>query len=85
MLVFPDVSLITINLLLQFQFTKLVHFIVYFAMGVYASSDEWFVKKRFPGRLAVWVLTCVLLMIGFLWVGVNGDVFSNPASQELSL
>lgn len=82
-LLIPDMSWATIDLLLQFQPTNLVLYIGYFALGVYAFSRKWFADGEPPGQLAFWVPACVVLTIGFLVVGQ--DVFANPAtSHELS-
>jgi hypothetical protein len=52
--------------LLQFQPIKVVSYIVYFSMGVYAFHHKWFFPAQIPGHPAIWTLACALLSIGLL-------------------
>ncbi len=79
----PDMSWVTIDLLLQFQPTHLVFYLAYFILGVFAYSRRWFAGNEFPCRLSIWVPVGLLLAVGFLITGQG--IFSNPAtSHELS-
>ena len=57
---------ITIGNILQFQPAKVVSYILYFMMGIYAFYHHWFLKTTIPGHLAIWVLFCVLLIFCLL-------------------
>jgi glucan biosynthesis protein C len=83
LLLVPDASWLTINLFLEFQPSKLFIFATCFALGIYASTKNWFVDGRQIGKLSLWALTTILLSAAFLIVGQN--VFQNPlASTALS-
>ncbi len=80
---FPDASWAELNLLLEFQPTRLLWYAAYFALGLYACARQWFARAAFPGRPAVWGLGCLVLGLGYL--GVGQGVFTHPAdSQTLS-
>lgn len=51
---------------LQFQTWRLSVYIIYFALGVYAFSRNWFVKdNNFPGHPLLWISICIILCLGF--------------------
>jgi glucans biosynthesis protein C len=51
---------------LQFQPTRLPAYIIYFALGIYAFSRNWFVKdNNFPGHSLLWISICVILIFGY--------------------
>jgi hypothetical protein len=76
----PEMSWLTIDLLLQFQPTSLILYITCFILGVVASSREWFAGDEFPQRLFIWVLTGLLLTAGFFIIG--RVVFAHPATSD---
>lgn len=79
----PEMSWVTIDLLLQFQPTNLISFIACFALGAFAYSRQWFAGDEFPGRLMIWVPVSILLTAGFFMIGQ--DVFAHPStSHQLS-
>ncbi len=80
-LLVPDTSWVTLDLLLQFQPTKAGLYALYFGLGIYACSRQWFAEEAFPGRPAVWALASVLLIAGFLVVGQ--PVFAHPADSQM--
>ena len=57
---------VTIGNFLQFEPVKLVSYMLYFSMGIYAYHGNWFIKAKLPGYPAVWALSCVLLSLGLL-------------------
>jgi hypothetical protein len=81
LLMTPDMSWVTINLLFQFQPGSLVLYIAYFALGVLANSKEWFAGDEFPSRLSIWVPITILLTAGFFIIGQ--DIFANPSTSHL--
>lgn len=52
---------VTIGNILQFQPTKVVSYMLYFGMGIYAFRNKWFINTKIPGHPAVWTISCVLL------------------------
>ncbi len=76
----PDMSLITIALLWQFQPASLVSFIACFTLGVFAYSRQWFGGNEFPRRLFIWVPMGVLLTAGFFSIGQ--DIFAHPLTSH---
>jgi glucans biosynthesis protein C len=82
-LVVPDMSWATIDLLLQFQPAGLVVYVASFAVGCLAYTRQWFANKDFLRRFSVWFPLVVLLTAGFFIIG--HDVFAHPlTSQELA-
>jgi hypothetical protein len=69
MLVFPDMSWITIDLLLQFQPTKACVYALIFGLGVYAYSRQWFSNANFFSRPAIWAVISVALAAVYLFCG----------------
>jgi hypothetical protein len=79
----PDMSWITIDLLWQFQPASLVSYIACFTLGIFAYSRQWFSGDEFPRRPLIWVPIGVLLTAGFFIIGQ--DVFAHPlTSHQLS-
>lgn len=76
----PDMSLITIALLWQFQPASLVSFIACFTLGVFAYSRQWFGGNEFPRRLFIWIPIGVLLTAGFFSVGQA--IFAHPLTSN---
>jgi glucan biosynthesis protein C len=74
---------------LQFQAWRLPVYIVYFALGVYAFSRNWFVKgNNFPGHPLLWISICIILCFGFGVVVImvmsnSGNLISNKISMGL--
>lgn len=78
LLLVPDMSWLTVKLLVQIQPSKLFLYIAYFGLGVYGYSRNWFVNDNPLGRLSIWAPATVLLAAAFLVLGK--DVFLNPAT-----
>jgi len=79
----PDMSWITIDLLWQFQPASLVSYIACFGLGYFAYSRQWFMGDEFPRRLFIWVPIGVLLTAGFFIIGQ--EIFAHPlTSNELA-
>lgn len=76
----PDEQWVMVNLFVQFQPTRTILYVAYFALGVYASSQKWFTNGQPSGRLTVWLPIGALLSIAFL-VAVQ-DVFANPDTSH---
>ena len=76
LLLVPDSSWLTINLILQFQPSKLFIFAACFGLGVYGFSKKWFIDGKQIGRLTIWAPAAILLSAAFMVVGQ--DVFQNP-------
>lgn len=78
LLFFPDTSWFTLGIFLQFQPTKLILFIGYFMLGIYARSQRWFASGKPLGSSSyLWGMICAILIIAYLVVGQ--PVFTNPA------
>lgn len=83
MLVFSDLSWITVNLLLQFQPTKVCIYVLSFALGIYAETKHWFSNKSFWGHPGFWAIVSVLITVLYLLIG--RQVFPHiENSQDLS-
>ena len=76
LLLVPDASWLTVNLLLEFQPSKLFIFAACFGLGVYGYSKGWFTDGKQIGRLSLWAPATILLSAAFMLVGQ--DVFQNP-------
>jgi hypothetical protein len=57
---------ITIGNFLQFQPIRLIPYLLYFGLGVYAFHHKWFIRVQIPGHLALWSLLCAGLGISLL-------------------
>ena len=75
----PDMSWFSLGNIIQFQPAKLVLYISYFGLGVYAYSRRWFTNGTDFGRLWVWGLICFLLMVGNMLVGRSMVRASEPS------
>ncbi len=65
--------------ILQFQLWRLPTYIIYFSLGVYAFSRNWFVKgNNFPGHPLLWISMCIILGFGFGVVVIQ--VLSNSSN-----
>jgi len=54
---------INIYNLLVFQATRFPQYICLFALGIYASSKNWFTKYDLPGSLIIWFIASLILFI----------------------
>ncbi|NNK96312.1 MAG: acyltransferase family protein, partial [Desulfobacterales bacterium] len=52
---------VSIANILQFQPGKVVSYVLYFGLGVYAFQKKWFVAAEWPGRLSLWTVLALLL------------------------
>ncbi len=77
LLLFPDMSWFTLSIFLQFEPTRLVLFVGYFAFGVYAKSRGWFADGKPLGSVPVWVTISAVLVIAYLLTGQ--PLYANPA------
>ncbi len=77
LLVFPEMSWFTFGIFLQFESTRLVLFVGYFAFGVYAKSRGWFADGKPLGSVPVWGTISAVLVIAYLVAGQ--PVYANPA------
>lgn len=50
----------------QFQPHKLIMYALYFGMGIYAHRTHWFSFGSFPGNIAIWSLSSLVLFIAML-------------------
>ena len=69
LLLVPDTSWLTSAMFLEFQPTRIVLLICYFALGVYAQSRQWFAGAKSLGNPALWGGISVALAIAYLVVG----------------
>ena len=69
LLLIPDTSWVTLNMFLEFQPTRVVLLVCYFAFGVYAQSHKWFAGAKSLGNLALWGVISVALVVAYLFVG----------------
>ncbi len=76
LLLAPDTAWLVLGPFLQFEPTRLVLFIGYFALGVYAQSHGWFAGGKSLGHLAVWGPLTALLAVAYLVVGQ--PLFADP-------
>ena len=79
----PDYRWFTIGTLLTLQPTRLVLYICYFVLGLYAFSRQWFINGKAPRYFTFWLPFCVLLLIGYYlfciegkWLSIPGDTFA---------
>ena len=77
LLLFPDMSWFTVGIFLQFEPTRLVLFVGYFAFGVYAKSRGWFADGRPLGSLSVWGPISAVLVMAYLVT--CQPLYANPA------
>lgn len=81
MLLFPDSLWFQVDLLLQFQPTKLCVFALAFGLGIYAYQRQWFENAAFFKRPGIWAIASVILAAGYLLVGQ--EVFAHQADSQL--
>lgn len=79
MLLMPETTWASVDLLLFFQPASLVTYIASFVLGMFAASRQWFDGDAFPGMPAVWAAAAALLAIAFFATG--GEVFAHPATS----
>jgi Acyltransferase family len=77
LLLFPEMSWFMLGIFLQFEATRLVLFVGYFAFGVYSKSRGWFTDGKPLGSVPVWVTISAVLVIAYLAAGQ--PVYANPA------
>ncbi len=80
LLLFPDMSWFTLSIFLQFEPTRLVLFVGYFAFGVYAKSRGWFADGKPLGSVPVWGTISAVLVIAYLLTGQ--PLYANPAGTS---
>ena len=80
LLLVPDTSWFTMNLLLEFQPSKLFIYAACFGLGIYAYSNHWFADGKQIGKLRLWASATILLSAAFLAVGQG--VFQNPSTTS---
>ncbi len=57
---------------LQFQVFQLPVYAIYFGLGVYACSGNWFTRdNHFPGRPVFWAAVCAALSVAYLVILVR--------------
>ncbi len=80
LLLVPDTTWLTLNMFLEFQPTRVVLLVCYFALGVYAQSHKWFAGAKSLGNLALWGAISVALVVAYLFVGqpLFGDLAGVP-------
>jgi len=79
---FPDPYIIIAGVL-QFQTWRLATYIIYFALGVYAFSRNWFVKdNNFPGHPLLWIAICIILCFGLGLIVILSNLLSNMESIQ---
>lgn len=79
---FPDPFIIIAGVL-QFQAWRLATYIIYFTLGVYAFSRNWFVKdNNFPGHPILWMATCIILCFGLGLIVILSNLLSNMESIQ---
>jgi peptidoglycan/LPS O-acetylase OafA/YrhL len=77
LLLFPDTSWFTLGIFLQFEPTRLVLLVGYFALGVYAQSQGWFADGKPLGSIALWGTLSAVLTVMYLVAGQ--PLFADPA------
>lgn len=79
---FPDPWVIIAGVL-QFQIWRLATYIIYFTLGVYAFSRNWFVKdNNFPGHPLLWIVICIILCFGLGLIVILSNFLSNMESIQ---
>jgi glucan biosynthesis protein C len=79
---FPDPFVIIAGVL-QFQIWRLATYIIYFTLGVYAFSRNWFVKdNHFPGHPLLWIAICIILCFGLGLIVILSNLLSNIQSIQ---
>jgi glucan biosynthesis protein C len=78
---YPD-PWVVIASVLQFQTWRLSTYIIYFALGLYAFSRNWFVRdNNFPGHPLLWISICIILCFGLL--AILSNLISNQTNIGL--
>lgn len=80
LLVLPDTSWLNVNLLFQFEPSKIFIFMAFFALGIYGFSRGWFANGSSIGRLSIWAP--LMLLSGAAFWALGQDVFPNPATTN---
>jgi glucan biosynthesis protein C len=75
-----DMVWFSLGNVVQFQAAKLVFYVLYFGLGVYAYSKKWFRGGGDLGRPRMWVLICFLLMVVTMLVARSLTRTAEPSS-----
>lgn len=59
---------VTIGNLLIFQPARVISYVLYFWMGIYAFKIRWFTGSQIPGHPMVWTIFCFLLSVCMLFI-----------------
>ncbi|MFC1884151.1 acyltransferase [Thermodesulfobacteriota bacterium] len=76
--IYPDYRWFTIGTFFTVQPTRLVLYIGYFALGVYAFSKKWFMSSKTPGYPIFWLSLFVLLLVVFSGYCIGGRFAAIP-------
>jgi peptidoglycan/LPS O-acetylase OafA/YrhL len=76
--IYPDYRWYTIGTFFTLQPTRVVLYIGYFALGVYAFTRKWFMNNNAPGHLVLWIPSFFLLLIIFSVFCIGGRFATIP-------
>ena len=69
---------VTVGNLLMFQPARVISYVIYFWMGIYAFNNNCFSGLKIPGHPMTWAITCLVLSICLLLI--LRQLFSNYSS-----
>jgi len=77
---FPDYRWYTVGTFFTLQPTRVVLYVAYFLLGLYAFTRKWFLENEGPGYLGYWLAAAVFLMAAFylfcfkgIWIHFRPD------------
>ncbi len=68
---------------IQFQSPRLMVYICYFGLGVYAFTRQWFIEKPPPGKLLFWGSTSLALIA--VYFPLHQQIFSGTSRPDITL
>jgi hypothetical protein len=68
---------------IQFQSPRLIIYISYFGLGIYAYTRQWFIKKDPPGKLILWGSLSVIFILIYFSIQPELLKGSNPPPVTL--
>jgi hypothetical protein len=68
---------------IQFQSPRLLVYICYFGLGVYAFTRQWFIEKPPPGRLLFWGSMSLALIA--VYFPLHQQIFSGTSRPDITL
>lgn len=68
--------LLTLGNIIQFRPSRLFFFVIYFGLGLVTYRNKWIERGKFPGHFKTWAISCIGLLIVYLFV--HNQILNGP-------